>query len=200
MDRGILFALLTALISGISVFVNGFAVTLTDPSLYALLKNAGALMFLASSVFLFKEFHLFRKLSKKDLLYLVMIGVVGGSIPFLLFFEGLSLGGPAASSFVYRSIFIFAGIFGYFLLREKPEKNDLIAGAAILAGNFLLVNDLSFGTGQLLVLAATVLWALEYTISRKILKQLEPKVVMFSRMFFGSIVGPYWRMYSLTRF
>jgi drug/metabolite transporter (DMT)-like permease len=120
---------------------------------------------------------------------LALVGVLGGSIPFLLFFTGLQMGGPAVSSFIFRSLFIFAGIFGYLILREKPEPRDYAAGFIILAGNALLVSgEAVFGLAQLLVLAATMLWALEYTISRKLLADLAPNVVMFSRMFFGSIV------------
>lgn len=188
MNKGFIFALITAIISGMSVFLNGYAVTLADPTAYTLLKNIGALMFLVSSVILFKELNLFKSVSKSNFAYLIAVGILGGSIPFILFFEGLNVGGSEVSSFIYRSIFIFAGIFGYFLLKEKPDRNDFFAGAAILVGNLLLVKDFSLGQGQILVLVATLFWALEYTISRKLLSDIEPKVVMVSRMFFGSIV------------
>jgi drug/metabolite transporter (DMT)-like permease len=106
-----------------------------------------------------------------------------------MFFCGLKLGGAAVSSFIFRSLFIFAALFGYIILKEKPEPKDYAAGLIILLGNALLVSgDLAFGMGQLMVLGATVLWALEYTISRKVLADVSPTVVMVSRMLFGSIV------------
>jgi drug/metabolite transporter (DMT)-like permease len=188
-ETGILLALATAIISGISVFVNGIGVSLSDPIVYTITKNLGALFFLIAAAFALKEIKNFSNLSRNQWLTLILIGLVGGGIPFALFFWGLQLGGAVVSSFIYRSLFIFAAISGYLILKEKPEKNDVIAAVLILGGNALLLpNELTFGFGQLLVLAATVLWALEYTISRKImLADVHPRVVMVSRMLFGSI-------------
>ena len=187
--KGILLALLAAIISGVSVFVNGSAVKLADPFVYTTLKNLGALLFLGAAVLALNEVRHFKNLSKKQWAMLAMIGVIGGSVPFLMFFWGLKLGGAAVSSFLFRSLFIFAGIAGYFILKEKPEANDVAAGLLLLLGNALLVSgDLAFGFGQMLVLGATVLWAIEYTVSRKMLADIEPKVLMVSRMMFGSLI------------
>lgn len=188
-SKGLMFAALAALISGVSVFINGFAVKLADPLVYTFLKNAGALLFLAGAVLALGQLNQFRNLSRKQWGLLALIGLIGGSIPFMMFFWGLKLGGAAASSFIFRSLFIFAGIFGYILLNEKPEPKDYAAGFVILLGNALLVSgELALGMGQLMVLGATALWALEYTISRKVLADVSPEVVMVSRMLFGSIV------------
>lgn len=187
MNKGFVFAVLTALISGISVFLNGIAVKLSDPIAYTLMKNSGALIFLVAIVFMFREWHRFQHLSRKQIGYLVLIGVIGGSIPFAMFFIGLSMSGAAVSSFIFRSLFLFAGIFGYLMLKENIEPKHVLAGLLILAGNFLLIpEEIVFGAGNLLVLGATALWALEYTVSRKVMQDLHPRVVMVSRMLFGS--------------
>ena len=103
-----------ALISGFSVFINGVAVTFADPFVYAALKNTGALLFLGAALLAFRELGNLRNLSLRQWGMLALIGVIGGSIPFLLFFWGLKLGGAAVSSFIYRSLFLFAGVFGNF--------------------------------------------------------------------------------------
>lgn len=188
MNKAILLALAAAATSGISIFLNGVAVKHADPFAYTTLKNLGALVVLATAAIALRQASEFKTLSRKQLVMLVLIGVIGGSVPFLLFFWGLKLGGPAVSSFIFRSLFIFAGAFAYVILKEKPETKHAIAGTAILAANaLLLTGKLEFGLGQALVLAATVLWALEYTISRKMLADLKPSTVMTSRMLFGSI-------------
>lgn len=188
-ERGILLALAAALISGFSVFINGVAVTLADPFAYTALKNLGALAFLGAALFAFREAGSFRQLSMRQWGMLALIGVIGGSVPFLLFFWGLKLGGAAVSSFIFRSLFVFAGIFGYILLKERPEPKDVAAGALMLAGSALLVpGGFVFGLGEALVLAATVFWGLEYTLSRKMMADVPPRVVMVSRMLFGSLV------------
>jgi drug/metabolite transporter (DMT)-like permease len=187
-EKGIAFAVCAALVSGFSVFLNGVAVSQADPFAYTTLKGILAVIFLAACVMVLKEVRNF-SLSRKQWAMLALVGIIGGSVPFLMFFWGLKLGGAAVSSFIYRSLFIFAGVFGYLVLKEKPSKTDFFAGLAILLGNALLVSGtLAFGFGQMLVLGATVLWALEYTISRKIMADVHPRVVMISRMFFGSLI------------
>jgi drug/metabolite transporter (DMT)-like permease len=187
-EKGIILALITALISGVSVFVNGAAVKLADPIAYTLLKNFGALVFLGAIALAFHEMKNFRSLSTKQWGMLVLIGIIGGSLPFAMFFAGLKLGGAAASSFIFRSLFVFAGVFGYVILKEKLELRDIAAGFIMLAGSALLISGtFVFGFGEALVLAATALWALEYTISRKALADISPRVLMVSRMLFGSL-------------
>jgi len=188
-QKGIALAFITALISGFSVFANGIAVKLADPSLYTFAKGIGALLFLVAAAFALKESRHFRNLSRRQWAMLGLIGIVGGSMPFLMFFWGLSMGGAAISSFIYRSLFIFAAVSGYLILKETPSPRDFAAGFAILIGNALLVSgDMVFGTGQLLVLGATVLWALEYALSRRMMADVHPRVVMVARMGFGSII------------
>lgn len=185
--KGLALAMLTALISGVSVFVNGEAVKLADPSVYTLLKNAGSLLFLGAMVLAFNEWHRFRSLTRRQWGLLALVGIIGGGAPFLMFFTGLAMGGAAASSFIYRSLFVFAGVAGWLFLKERPEPKDVAAGFLILAGNaFLVSGGISFGTGTMLVLGATVLWALEYALSRRLLSSIHPRVVMSCRMLFGS--------------
>ncbi len=187
-NKGMAFALMAALVSGVSVFFNGAAVKLADPLAYTLLKNTGAFAFLAAIILGLGEIRHFRNLSRRQWGMLVLIGIIGGSLPFMMFFSGLKLGGPAISSFIFRSLFIFAGVFGYLILRERLEPRDLAAGFLILIGNALLLSgDFMFGAGQLLVLGATALWALEYTVSRKALSDIHPRALMSARMFFGGI-------------
>ena len=188
-NKGMALALMTALISGISVFVNGVAVKLADPFAYTTLKNIGALGFILIAALALGQARHLLNVPRSRVPLLVLIGIIGGSIPFLMFFWGLKLGGPAVSSFIYRSLFIFAGVFGYFILRENPSPREYAGALLILLGNALLVSgDLVLGAGQLLVLGATVLWALEYTVSRKVLSDVHPSAVMASRMLFGAIV------------
>jgi drug/metabolite transporter (DMT)-like permease len=186
---GIVFALVAALISGFSVFVNGIGVKATDPLEYTLLKNLGALLLLAGATLTISQLKHFKGLSRKDWTYLLAIGIIGGSVPFAMFFTGLSMGGAVISSFIYRSLFVFAGIFGFVLLREKLEPTDAAISLLLISANaILLPENITFGLGQALVLGATILWALEYTLSRKILSHIHPNAVMISRFLFGSIV------------
>lgn len=188
LKNGYFLALLTAIISGVSVFANGVAVKLTDPVEYTLLKNVGALVFLFVLIALIGLFNQIRSLKKSQIFSLILIGLIGGSIPFMLFFSGLKMGGASVSSFIYRSLFIFCGISAYFILKERPSKNELLCGFLILVANALLVDySQGFSIPQILVLLATILWAVEYALSKKLTSSISPLIVALGRMFFGSL-------------
>lgn len=185
---GIQLALCAAVISGFSVFINGIAVSSVDPSIYTTLKGVLSFAIIGCVLLMAGQAKEIRSLSRKQWGTLILIGLIGGSVPFLMFFTGLKLGGAAVSSFIYRSLFIFAGVFGFLILKERPQPRDIAAGLILLAGNAILVSgSLGMGLGQWLVLGATVLWALEYTISRKAISDIHPRIVMAGRMFFGSL-------------
>ena len=187
MDRGVLFALLTAMVSGVSIFVNSFGVKFGDPFVYTTIKNSLVVLFLFSLILLLGKRKELFSLTKRQIGQLVLIGFIGGSVPFLLFFYGLSLGLASVSSFIFRSLFIFATLFAILFLKEKMDKRFILGAAIIFIGNlFLVKGDIGFGLGQILVLLATVFWAVEYNYSRKVLQEISPKIVAFGRMFFGS--------------
>ena len=128
-------------------------------------------------------------LKKKQIYQLILIGLIGGSIPFLLFFKGLSMTSASVGGFIHKTLFIFASFFALIFLKEKIPKKMLIIALILIIGNFLLLNlkSFSFGIGEFLILIATVMWGLENVISKNILKQLSGNLVALGRMFFGSL-------------
>jgi drug/metabolite transporter (DMT)-like permease len=187
--KGVFYALLTAVVSGTAVFVNSFGVKGFDPFVYTTLKNVGVVLFLLALFFLFKNFSEFKSISRKNWFLLATIGLIGGSVPFLLFFWGLSTASAASSSFVYRSLFIFATVLAVVFLKEKISGKAILGAGIAFAGNLLLLGGFpEIGFGELLVFLATILWAFEYNLSKKILGAVSPRAVAFGRMFFGSII------------
>jgi drug/metabolite transporter (DMT)-like permease len=133
----------------------------------------------------FKEF---AELKKKDWLKLVFIGLIGGSIPFLLFFRGLQLTAASSASLIHKTMFVFVIIFAVLFLKEKLHKKVLAATGILLLSNYLLIKpNLSFTTGDFLILIATLFWASENIFSKFTLKTLSGNMVAFGRMFFGSL-------------
>ncbi len=189
MDKGVRFALITAVISGISVYLNSIGVSYGDAFVYTTIKNTLVGVFLLSSLFLFGRLNELKKLTVGEWKKLAIIGIVGGSIPFLLFFYGLSIGTAASGSFIYRFLFAAAAVLGITWLKEKLDVKYLIGAALLLIGNFLLFKGtFVFGLGEALVLLATIIWAFEYGYSKKALATISPDTVAFGRMAFGSII------------
>ena len=186
--KGILLVLATALISGFAIFINSFGVKETDSSLFTGLKNLVVAVLLFLTVILYQK-SAFKNLGAKNWLKLAIIGLVGGSIPFLLFFKGLQITSGIQGSFIHKTLFIYVFVLAYFFLKEKINFRLLFGGLLLLFGNVIFLKMFSFkvSAGDLLVLIATMLWAIENVISKHTLKNLSGSVVAFGRMFFGLI-------------
>jgi len=190
MKKGYFLVFLTAIISGFSIFINKYGVGLfINPYLFTFLKNFFVSVFLLSFFFLFKDWKKLKFLTKRDWVFLVLIGLIGGSIPFLLFFKGLSLTSAAKGSFLHKTMFIYCSILATLFLKEKIDKKFLFAALILLFANAILLKKIpsEFNKGDLLVFLATIFWAIENTISKYLLKNLEGREVALARMFFGSI-------------
>ncbi len=187
-DKGILFAFATALISGIAVFINSLGVSVGDPFVYTMLKNSVVGLFLVSAVLMLGDWKRLLSLDRSQAAKLFAVGIVGGGIPFLFFFYGLSVATAASASFFYRLLFVLAAVIGMAFFRERLAKQSVAGAALALAGSYLIAGDIAFGIGELFVLAAAAFWAVEYAVSKKLLEELPIKLVTCSRMVVGSFV------------
>ena len=169
---GLVLVFATAIISGVSTFVNSYAVAGTNSDAFVTVRNAAVALLLvplAAVVALRRPAR--SPLRPVDWARLVAIGLIGGAIPFLLFFRGLELataaGGATTASFFYRTLFLFATVFAWFFLKERFRWEVVLGAVLLLAGCYLLLSLTSvvLTDGTLYVLAATVLWAAEYTVS-----------------------------------
>lgn len=187
--KGYFLALSTAIISGFAVFINRFGVKMTNPYVYTWLKNLVVVFMLCGALLVFKDWRILRGLHKKQWFLLLTIGLVGGSIPFLLFFKGLSLTTAANGAFLHKTMFIFVAVLAGLFLKEKIDKKFLLGAVLLLLGNFLFVKKLSpaVNTGDLLILLAALFWAVENIISKYALRELPGIIVAWGRMFFGAI-------------
>jgi drug/metabolite transporter (DMT)-like permease len=183
--------IMTALISGAAIVVNKYFVVSIDP----LILTATRALFIGV-IFFFISFYISKSTKKKfnkvSWKYLLLIGAFGGSIAFWLFFTGLKLTMAGRAAFLHKTLPIYAAILAFIFLKEKIGKKQLIAMFIMLFGLLLMqLSKLSAEVrmGDMLVLGATVLWAIESTIAKKAMMNKESNwVIVFSRMFFGSII------------
>lgn len=189
MKKGILLVFLTAIISGFSIFINKFSVSVINPYIFTGLKNIAVAVLICGLLLAMKDWKLLKNLSKKNWGLLLIIGLVGGSIPFLLFFKGLSLTTAAQGSFIHKTMFIYVMILAALFLKEQISKKLLFGSLLLLLGNVFLLKFIphGLGKGDLLILLATLFWAVENVISKHVLKELPSRIVAWGRMFFGSI-------------
>ncbi len=187
--KGLLLVLLTAIISGFAIFISKFGVSIINPYIFTGLKNVAVAILICCLLLLMKDWRLLKGLSKKYWALLFLIGLIGGSIPFLLFFKGLSLTTGSQGAFIHKTIFIYVAVLAIIFLKEKINKRFLFGALFLLLGNAFLLKFIphSLGKGDLLILLATLFWAVENIISKYTLKKLPSRIVIWGRMFFGSI-------------
>jgi drug/metabolite transporter (DMT)-like permease len=188
-NKGLLLILSTAVISGFSVFINKYGVSVINPYVFTWLKNLSVALILTGLILAFKDWRVLKFLTKKQWSWLLTIGLVGGAIPFLLFFKGLSMVSAAEGSFIQKTMFIYIAVLAVIFLKEKIDRKFLAAASLLLIGNILLLKNfhLSFSLGSALIMIATIFWAMENVISKFMLRELPWRMVAWARMFFGSI-------------
>ena len=117
------------------------------------------------------------------------IAVIGGSVPFVLFFEGLARASSTHAAFMQKTLVVWVAALAVPLLGERLRAAHVAAMALIVGGLVLLDGGLRgfrFGDGELLILAATLLWAVEVVLAKRmlrgitVLKILSPKNVFRS--------------------
>lgn len=189
--KGIKYAFITSLISGFAVFINKFGVSLWDnSSIYTTAKNTVAAVLLTGLLIGLKKIPELKKISTKTWRNLILVGIIGGSAPFLLFFQSLTMIPASQAAFIHKTLFLWIALLAYIFLKEKIGKLQILALIILFYGVFMFAapSEFSFQTGSLMALVATILWAIENIIAKITLKDVSPIILGWARMFFGSII------------
>lgn len=205
--NGLLLALLTGGISGVAVFLNSYGVkAFGDASTYTTAKNlVAALVLLAVVAVLARPSRsrssmrvVTRPVGSRQWLGLAAVGVVGGSVPFLLFFEGLSRASSTETAFLHKTLVVWVVLLAVPLLGERVGWLQVAAVALLLVGQAALLGGVTrplsmpWGAGEAMVLAATLLWAVETVLVKRLLADLSSWTVAVARMCLGSVVLVAW--------
>ena len=191
---GLLLAAATALISGVSIFLNSYAVkALPDAGLFTTLKNgfaAAALFAVAVPVLRMRRQTLM--INRQTVGWLTVIGIIGGSIPFLLFFTGLSIASAPSAAFIQKTLFVWVALLAVPFLGERLGMLQIGALGVLFASLLLIAppSGMTWGAGETMIAAATLLWAVEVIVARRLLAagRVDPLVLGVGRLGIGLIV------------
>jgi drug/metabolite transporter (DMT)-like permease len=198
---GLLLALLAAVISGIAIFLNSYGVrAVGNATVYTTAKNAVAAVVLLAVVATRRAggAKISRIQGRRQWLGLAAVGVIGGSVPFVLFFEGLATASSTQAAFLNKTLVLWVALLAVVALKEHlmvwhwVAIGLLLIGQAGLSGGFTA----SVGSGGLLILAATLLWAVEVIVAKRLLGSLSSWTVALARMGFGSVLLIGWLLVS----
>lgn len=188
---GIALAFATATISGSAVYVNGFAVKhFDDATVYTTAKNGVAAILLAGllAVSPAARVRATRRPSRRQRMGIAAVGIIGGGVPFVLFFEGLARAPSVQAAFIHKTLVIWVALLAVPLLRERLTAVHLGAIGALVAGQAALTGDLTrlrSSSGELMILAATLLWAAETVLAKRLLGSIRPLTLGVARMGIG---------------
>jgi drug/metabolite transporter (DMT)-like permease len=203
--KGMLLALGAACVSGFTVFVNSYGVNEFDSgTVYTTAKNAVAglvllavVVPLAASRTAGARVEVTRPHTRAQLLGLLALSIIGGSTAFLLFFEGLTRiasDTPLQAQFIQKTLVVWVAVLAVIVLRERigllqvAAVAVLVVGQAVLAGGSSAVFHISFGKGEYMILAATILWSIETVLAKVLLQSLSSWTIALTRMVAGSVL------------
>ncbi|HET9732374.1 MAG TPA: EamA family transporter [Acidimicrobiales bacterium] len=200
---GVALAGLTAVISGVSVFVNGYGVhAFRQAAVYTTAKNLVAAVVLlgvaaavtgpkvrAGTVASPGHDAVPPPRGVRRWLGLAYVGGVGGGVAFVLFFDGLAATRAVPAAFLHDTLVVWVALLAVAVLRERiswwngAAVGLLLGGQAALGGG---IGRLVANRGDVLVLAATLLWSLEVVVAKRLLTGMTPGAVGLVRMGAGA--------------
>ena len=190
-NKGLLFALITAVISGFAIFYSKISLAKIDPLVLTTSRNFYVgIIFLMFFLFS-KRLYEIKKLNKKEFILLLLIGIIGGALPFYLFFTGLSQIPAITGNLIHKTLFIWVGILAVIFLREKLKPIHILSYILIFFANFYFAFasvKFSLGVGEIMIFGATILWATENIIAKKVLKNISSELVALFRMGVGGLL------------
>ena len=197
---GLALALAAAVISGFSVYINSYGVRAFShayggATVYTTEKNLVAAVVLTAILVIAS-----RRAPKEGFTRpgrpaqwagLAAVAVIGGSVPFVLFFEGLARATSANAAFIQKTLVIWVALLAVPLLRERLTWWHIAAIAGLIWGQAELgggLHGIGFGPGEAMILAATLLWAVETIVARRLLAGLSMLTVATARMGGGVVI------------
>jgi drug/metabolite transporter (DMT)-like permease len=194
--QGLTLALIAAAISGFAVYTNSYGVrAFGSATVYTTAKNLVAAIVLAAALAVAG-----RRLPREGFTRprgaaqwggLAAVAVVGGSVPFILFFEGLARVSSSDAAFIQKTLVIWVALLAVPLLGERIGPWHVAAIAGLVWGQAILgggIGGIRFGSGEAMIFAATLLWAVETVIARRLLRGLSALTVATARMGGGAVI------------
>jgi drug/metabolite transporter (DMT)-like permease len=192
-------ALATAVVSGVSVWVNASGVReFDDATAYTTAKNLVAAVVLTLLLLAVgsrrRDAAASRPHGPGQWLGLLAVGVLGGGVAFVLFFEGLARATSTQAALLHKTLVLWVALLAVALLRERLQWGHWVAIGALLVAQAGIAGGVpgSLGSAELLILAATLLWSIEVVVAKRLLGSLSSWTVGVARMAIGSVALVGW--------
>jgi drug/metabolite transporter (DMT)-like permease len=185
---GVALAVGAALISGLSVYLNASAVkAVPDPAVYTTLKNGVAAVLVVLASLSLGGGRAVARIDRRQWLGVVAVAVAGGSVPFILFFTGLAAASAPSAAFIQKTLFVWVALLAVPFLGERLGIATIGALLVLLVGQALILppTGIVWGRGELMILAATGMWAVETIVVRRLLASIPSHAMAALRLGLG---------------
>src|SRR5688572_25575154 len=183
--HGVLLAFGTAMISGLSIYLNAFAVKVVpDATVFTTAKNGVAAIILIGFALALGAAREARSLDRPHRAGIVAIAIIGGSVPFVLFFSGLAVATAPTAAFIHKTLFIWVALMAVPFLGERLGLIQVVALGGLLLGLVLIAppTGMGWGAGETMIAAATLLWAVEIVLAKRLLAGVSAPLLGAARM------------------
>jgi drug/metabolite transporter (DMT)-like permease len=94
------------------------------------------------------------------------------------------------AALIHKTLVLFVAILALFFLKEKMSRTMVVAVIVLFLSNFIIggFRGLTYSAGEIMVLVATIIWAVETILAKKALRTIDPDILTSARMGFGSLV------------
>ncbi len=190
-EWGIALAVGAALISGLAIYLNAFAVRqLPDAAVFTTLKNGVAAIVLVTLALAVGAGRDIRAIERRHWPAVAAVAVVGGSVPFVLFFTGLAAASAPSAAFIQKTLFVWVAFLAVPFLGETLGIATIAGLGLLLVGQALVLppDGIVWGSGETLILVATLLWAIETIVVRRLLASVRSHAIATLRMGLGVVI------------
>ncbi len=196
-QKGLLFAVLSAILLSLSYIF--FTILLKSEPISKILFYWFLMAFIFSLLFSFKERRNISQEIKNKPLPLFALGLIEGSAA-IFFLIGLKTIGPVLTSFITQFVFIFVLIYSLIFLKEKFSFLEFLGMVIAICGVFIINwnQGILIIKGSFLVLIASFFFGTSSFIAKKYIKNISPKTINLTRLFFIVLFGLFYSLIQKT--
>ena len=189
-QKGLTYVILFSLFWAVNIIlVKIILLTGIHPLLLIFLIFAIASIFSILYTLFFKRKE-FKKINKKNIWKLIIVGIMGSGIGNIFTFYGLKLSTSINYGFIIKTGLVFIIILSYFFLNEKITKEKILLASLLLIGAYL-ISTRGRGyiprIGDILIVSGAFCYSVSTIIIKPLLKTIKAEIIVMFRTLLGAL-------------
>ena len=184
--RGYVYAIISAILFGSVATVSKASLSTINPLVLS------ATVYLVSSAVLFPVAYRSKSsVTRRDLALVFIIAAIGAALAPAFYFHGLQNSTASNASLLSNGEIIFSILLAALFFKEKIHRRGYPAVALVIAGLIIVTTNFQLGVpeisqGNLLLVFATLLWAIDNNVSRIVARRISAAKLAQAKSLIGS--------------